>query len=143
MLGKVTGSVAVCLALVGAWVVHGGAVRVVVDEQKQGGHHAYLFLPAAFVPVVLELVPDQRLRVANAHVRPWLPAIETAGQELARLPDSDLVEVREPGQHVRIKTRGARLVIDFESPHERVHVSFPLWTMDRVARKLASLGPAS
>jgi hypothetical protein len=143
MLGKVTGSVVGGLALVGAWVVHGGAVRVVVDEQEPGGHHVHLFLPAALVPVGLEFVPDQKLRGASAELHPWLSAIQAASQELASLPDSDLVEVREWGQHVRINTRGARLVIDVESPGERVHVSFPLWTMDRVARKLESLGPAS
>jgi hypothetical protein len=143
MLGKVMGSVAGGLALVGAWVVHEGVVRVVVEERKPGGHHVHLFLPAAFVPVGLEFVPDQKLRGANAELHSWLPAIQAASQELASLPDSDLVEVRECGQHVRIKTRGARLVIDVESPGELVHVSFPLWTMDRVARKLESLGPAS
>ncbi|HJY85759.1 MAG TPA: hypothetical protein VKE24_02880, partial [Candidatus Acidoferrales bacterium] len=74
---------------------------------------------------------------------PWLPAIEAASQGLARLPDSDLVEVRKSEHHVRIKTRGARFVIDVESPGERVHLSFPLWTIDRFARKLESLGPAS
>ena len=145
MLGKLMGSVMGGLALVGAWVVHGGAVQVVVDEQKPGGrgHHVHLFLPAALVPVGLEFVPDQKLRGANAELHSWLPAIQAASQELASLPDSDLVEVRECGQHVRIRTRGARLVIDVESPGELVHVSFPLWTMDRVARKLESLGPAS
>jgi hypothetical protein len=103
----------------------------------------HLFLPAAFVPVGLEFVPDQKLREANAQVRPWLPAIEAASQELARLRDSDLVEVHESERHVRIKTRGARLVIDVQSPGERVHLSFPLRTMDRFARKLESLGPTS
>lgn len=143
MLGKAMGSAVGGLALVGAWVVQGGAVRVVVEEQRASRHHVHLFLPAVFVPLGLEFVPDQKLRGANAQLRPWLPAIEAASQGLAPLPDSDLVEVRKSEHHVRIKTRGARFVIDVESPGERVHLSFPLWTIDRFARKLESLGPAS
>ncbi|HJY86442.1 MAG TPA: hypothetical protein VKE24_06345, partial [Candidatus Acidoferrales bacterium] len=62
MLGKAMGSAVGGLALVGAWVVQGGAVRVVVEEQRASRHHVHLFLPAVFVPLGLEFVPDQKLR---------------------------------------------------------------------------------
>jgi len=131
------------VVLAGAYVVHEGAVRIAVDEQAPGGTHIRLLLPAALVPVGMWFVPDRKLREATAQARPWLPAIKTASQELARLPDSDLVEVRDTEQHVSISKRGALLVIDVQSPRERVHVSVPLRTVNRLARQLESLSPAS
>lgn len=131
------------VVLAGAYVVHEGAVRIAVDEQAPGGTHIHLLLPAALVPVGMKFVPDQKLREATAQARPWLPAIKTASQELARLPDSDLVQVRDAEQHVSISKRGALLVIDAQSPRASVHVSFPLRTVNRLARQLESLGPAS
>jgi hypothetical protein len=130
------------LALAGAYVVHEGAVRVAVDEQAPGGTHIHLLLPAALVPVGMRFVPDEKLREATAQARPWLPAIKAASQELARLPDSDLVQVRDAEQHVSISKRVALLVIDVQSPRESVHVSFPLRTVNRLARRLESLGPS-
>ncbi len=131
------------VVLAGAYVVHEGAVRIAVDEQAPGGKHIHLLLPAALVPMGMRFVPDRKLRDATAQARPWLPAIKAASQELARLPDSDLVEVRDAEQHVSIAKRGALLVIDVQSPRESVHVSFPLRTVNRLARQLESLGPAS
>ncbi len=143
MLAKVMLPVLGAVALAGAYVVEEGAVRVAVDEQKPGGTHLHLLVPAALVPMGMKLVPKENLREAAVQVRPWLPTIEAASQELARLPDSDLVEVRDAREYVRITKRGALLVIDVQSADETVHVSFPLRTVTGVARQLASLGPAS
>jgi len=131
------------VVLAGAYVVHEGAVRIAVDEQAPGGTHIHLLLPAALVPVGMKFVPDQKLREATAQARPWLPAIRAASQELARLPDSDLVEVRDAEQHVSISKRGALLVIDVQSTRESVHVSVPLHTVEEVAREVESWGRRS
>ncbi len=143
MLAKVTAGVLGTAALAGAYVVHEGAVRVAVDEGSAGGKHIRLLLPAALVPVGLKFVPDEKLRQAAAQARPWLPAVRAASQELARLPDADLLEVRDTGDHVRLSKRGRLLVLDVESTRETVHVSFPLKTLDQLARRLESLGPPS
>jgi len=143
MLARVMLPVLGAVALAGIYVVEEGAVRVAVDEQKPGGTHLHLLVPATLIPVGIKLVPDEKLRETAAQVRPWLPTIQAASRELARLPDSELVEVRDADQHVRIAKRGALLVIDVQSPREVVHVSFPLRTASRVARELASRGPAS
>ncbi len=143
MLPKVMLPVLATVALAGAYVVREGAVRIAVDEHAPGGKHIHLLLPAALVPVGMKFIPDQKLRQVTAQARPWLPAIKVTSQELARLPDSDLVEVRDAEQHVSISKHRALLVIDVQSPHESVHVSVPLRTVNRLARQLESLGPAS
>ena len=130
-------------ALAGAWVVQEGAVRVSVDEPGGDGQHLHLLLPAALVPVALRLVPDDKLRPAAAAADPWLPAIRVASEELAARPDTELVEVRQEGEHVRIFTRGATLVIDVQSPRQKVYLSFPLKMAGQVAHRLEELVPAS
>ncbi len=145
MLAKAMAGVLGTAALAAAYVAHEGAVRVAVDQPHGGkqARHVHLLVPAALVPVGLAFVPDEKLRRAAERVRPWLPAIRMASQELGRLPDVELLEVRDAKQHVRIAKRGARFMLDVESPDETVHVSFPLKTLDQVARRLVSLGPTS
>jgi hypothetical protein len=146
MLAKVTAGVLGTAALAGAYVVHEGAVRVRVDERALKGKketHLHLLVPAALVPVGLECVPDGKLREAAERARPWLPAIRAAVRELARLPDAELVEVLDANEHVRIAKRSALFLLDVESARETVHISFPLKTVDQVARRLESLGPGS
>ncbi len=144
MLAKVMAGVLGTAALAAAYMVHEGAVRVAVD-QPRGGKQAkcvHLLVPAALVPVGLAFVPDENLRGAAERARPWLPAIRAASQELRRLPDAELLEVRDARQHVRMAKRGALFVLDLESSDETVHVSFPLKTLEQVVRRLESAGPA-
>ncbi len=143
MLAKMGMAALGTVALAGAYVVHEGAVRVAVEEYKPGGTHLHLILPAVVVPLGLSVVPDYKLRDAAAQAREWLPALEAASAELARLPDTDLVEVRDAEEHVSVIKRGALLVVDIQSPREKVHVSFPLKTLNEVCRKLESLAPSS
>jgi len=142
MLAKLTLGALGTLALAGAYVVHEGAVRVAVDEQFAGGKRVRLLVPAALVPVGMKFVPNQKLRAAAAQARPWLPAIGVASQELAHLPDTKLIEVRDAEQHVSVLKLGALLVLDVQSPRETIHVSLPLKTLNKVVHQLESLGPA-
>jgi len=133
------------LTLAGAYVFHEGVIRVAVDEHKGGQNesHVHFFVPAAAVPLALHVVPEDRIRQAEERLRPLLPAIIIASRELGRLPDADLVEVRDAREHVQIRVRGGKLLIDVESPRETVHLSVPLRTVNEVARELESRGPAS
>ncbi|MBI3668628.1 MAG: hypothetical protein HY237_02435 [Acidobacteria bacterium] len=124
-------------------MAHEGMVRVSVDEQGDQGTHLHLIVPAALVPVGMWLVPDEKLREVAAQARPWLTAAREASRELARLPDSDLLEVRNVKEHVRIVKRSGSLLLVVESPHQSVHISFPLRLADHVAGRLAPLAPAS
>ena len=143
MLSKVTAGVLGAAVLAGAWVVQEGAVHVSVDQRGGDGQHLHLLLPAAMVPVALRLLPDDKLRPAAAEAEPWLPAIRVASKELARWPDTELVETRQEGEHVRIFTRGATLVIDVQSPRQKVYLSFPLKMAGQVVHRLEELVPAS
>ncbi len=143
MLAKVALGLLATAALAGAYVAQEGVVRLSVDEQGEQGTHLRLLVPAALVPLGMRCIPEEKLREVAAQARPWLPAVRIASAELARLPDSDLLEVREPERRVNIVKRGNSLVLDVNSPRQSVHISFPLRLADRVANRLESLAPAS
>jgi len=131
------------LALAGAYMVHEGAIRIQVDRQGAKGSHLHLLVPAALVPAAMMFVPETTLREAATRARPWLPAVRTATEGLARQPDCDLLEVCSADEHVHVAKRGALLVVDVESLRETVHVSVPLRMINGVARRLESWSPAS
>jgi hypothetical protein len=145
LTGKMALSAASTALLAGAWVAHEGLIRVSVDDTKPGKEpaHLHLIVPAALAPAVLHLAPEHALRSGLEQARPWMPAARVACKELGRLADTDLVEVRNAHEHVRVSTRSGHLVIDVESRGETVHVSFPLRTAWRLAKQIESSGPSS
>jgi len=129
--------------LAGAGVVYQyGAVTVYVEEKKPGGDRVRLWVPGVLAPVALKLVPDKELRLPP-EARQWMPALRAASEELARVEDFTLVEVRAPGEHVTIVKRHGALVIDFVSEDETVHVSVPLRVVISVAKELEPAAPAA
>ncbi len=142
MPAKLILGIGASLVLAGAYVYNEGAVRVSVDEQKPGGAHIHLFVPAALVSPGLRLVPEEKLREAALRAQPWLPAVRVASAELARLPDCELVEVQDASDHVRIATRSGALVIDVQSSREAVHVSIPLKLARRATDRLEAFAPS-
>ena len=114
------------LVLGGVVVYNEGAVRVDVREKTRDGDHIRLIVPAAVLPVAARLVPRSKLEDARHQIRPWLPTIMAASEELARCPDGPLVEVDSHREHVRIYKQGRSLFIYVDSEDETVHVSFPL-----------------
>lgn len=139
-LGILGGGLGV-IVLGGAVVYNAGAVRVSVQEKTPDGEHFRLVLPAAVVPVALRFIPEEKLRDASVKLRPWLPAIKIASEELARCPDGPLVLVDGPDEKVSIAKLGGSLVIDVDSSAESVHVSFPLKTLASAAEELAAKAP--
>ena len=129
-------------ALAGAGVVYQyGVVKVYVEEKRPGGERIRLWVPGVLAPVALKLVPDEELRLPP-EARQWMPALRAASEELARVEDFTLVEVREPGERVTIVKRHGALVIDVVSPDETVHISLPLRVVVSVAQELESARPA-
>lgn len=129
------------LLVAGAFVYDMGAVQVSVQGKKPGGENIHLILPAAALPVALEFVPDENLQEAAEEVRPWLPVIEAATEELSRCPDGPLVEVTSPHEKVSIVKRGGSLVIDVDEANETVHVSVPLNVVAVVAKQIGGVPP--
>ena len=114
------------IVLGGVAVYNEGAVRVEVQEKTRDGEHIHLIVPAAAGPVAAWLIPRNKLGDARHQIRPWLPTIKAASEELARCPDGPLVEVDSHREHVRIYKQGGSLFIYVDSEDETVHLSFPL-----------------
>ena len=65
-----------------------------------------------------------------------MPVARLALQELAKCPDTVLVEVKDRDEHVRIEKRGGRLLVDVDSHSEEVHVGVPIQTVVSVLKEL-------
>jgi hypothetical protein len=148
MISKMPPMIAALLFLTGTTVVTGGvmtynagAVKVSVDENRPGGDHVHLFVPAVMVSPALRLIPEEELRKHAREIQPWLPAIKIASRELAKCPDGILVEVIDTDEHVTITKQGGALVVDVKSADENVHVAVPLQMIHSVAERLESSGP--
>lgn len=141
------------VAKIGGWVlgtalVAGGIlssegfVHVHVEEQRKGGTHLQLVVPAMVVPIALELVPRRNIADAASQVRPWLPVIDAAAKGLGDCPAGPLVEVDDPSEWVSVVKSHGSLVVDVDQPEERVHVSVPIATMRSVAHVLGKRAEA-
>jgi hypothetical protein len=114
-----------------------GFVQVKVVQKQADGHHINVIAPAVLGPIAAHFVPRQNLREASQQIRPWLPVIDTALDALREADDVVLVEVKDPGEHVRVAKEGGSIVVDVDDPGETVHVSAPLrailGTVDQIA----------
>jgi hypothetical protein len=131
------------LVLAGAYTFHEGVIRIDVDEQRAGGSHVHMWLPAAAVPVAMHLVPRKHLREVAERSRMALPIAHAIVKELRKYPDVELVEVVDGSQHVQIRTRNGKLQLDVEAPDEQVHLLFPLSTLDDVTTQLEANAPGA
>lgn len=146
--GRMPPLVAAFLFLTGAIVVlatvatyDAGALKVSVKKKKPGGQNIRLIVPAVLVTAALNLVPAEKLQEEAEEIKPWLPAIRSASQQLARSPDAVLVEVIGSDEQVSIAQRGGALIVDVDSSQESVHVTVPLKLLDSLARKLQASAP--
>jgi prephenate dehydrogenase len=53
-----------------------------------------------------------------------------------------LVEVKEPGEHVRVAKEGGSIVVDVEEKDETVHVSTPIRAISSTVEQLAASAPS-
>lgn len=142
LLGKIALYAGSTLAVAGAVVFHEGVIRVDVVEQRQGGQHVHLWVPATVVPVGLHLAPKKEIERAAAETRQYLPLIRAVSHELQRYPNATFVEVQDAEQHVRISTQNGKIHIDVDSPDEVVHVAVPLETLLDVSDTLEANAPS-
>lgn len=140
-LAKLALGVGGTVVLAGAYTFHEGVIRISVDKHGANGEHVHLFVPAALVPVAVRLAPRHALEDAAREAGPWLPTIRRLAEELRKLPDAELVEVRDAEQYVRIRTQGGKLLVDVESPDETVHVACPLETIEHISNEVAARRP--
>ena len=138
LLGKVTlGIVGTAIAGVGL-ICSEGMIEVNVVEKQPEAHHVYVLAPAALVPVAVHFVPSHEFGRASAELQPWMPTIRAALNQLREVDDLTLVDVTEPGQHVRVAKRGGSVVVDVNDRDETVHVSAPIRAISSTIEQVAA-----
>jgi len=110
----------------GAALCSEGFIDVKVHEKHAGGTNVSLVVPAALAPLTLRFVPAEQLGTAAADLKPYLPILDAAIPALEDSPDGLLVEVVDPGEHVKIAKLGGSIVIDVHDQEDDVHVAVPL-----------------
>jgi len=120
-----------------------GMIQVNVVEKRPEGHHIRIMAPALLVPIGMHFAPKENIAEASAEIQPWLPTIRAALAQLRECDDFAFVEVKEPGQQVRVAKSGGSLVVDVNSEEESVHVSAPIRAMSSAVEELAAAAPAT
>jgi hypothetical protein len=143
LLGKIAlGIVGTAVAGVGL-LCSEGMIEVKVVERAPEVHHVYVIAPAMLVPIGMHFAPRRDLSRAAAEIKPWLPTIRAALEQLRDTDDVTLVEVKEPGQHVRVTKEGGSIVVDVEDHDDTVHVSTPIRAISSTIEQLAAADPST
>jgi hypothetical protein len=138
LLGKIVLGVA-GTALAGVGVICSeGMIEVNVVERQPEVHHVYVLAPAMLVPIAMHFAPQRKLSHAATEIQPWMPTIRAALDQLRESEDVTLVEVKEPGEHVRVAKSGGSIVVDVEDKDDTVHVSAPIRAISSTIEQLAS-----
>jgi hypothetical protein len=120
-----------------------GMVEVKVVQRQPEVHHVYVIAPAMLAPIAMHFAPRKNLSQAAAEIQPWMPTIRAALEQLRESDDVTLVEVKEPGQHVRVAKQGGSVVVDVEDPDDTVHVSTPIRAISSTIEQLAAAAPST
>jgi hypothetical protein len=141
LLGKVVlGIAGTALAGIGL-ICSEGMIEVNVVEKQPEAHHVYVLAPAMLVPMTMHFIPNRKLGRAAAEIKPWMPTIRAALEQLRAGEDVTLVDVREPGQHVLVTKSGGSMVVDVTDTDEVVHVSAPIRAIESTVEQVAAASP--
>jgi hypothetical protein len=126
------------VALIGSAVHQQGTIEFRVHE-KHDGLSVGGKVPAILVPIAMRCAPSDvrsEIRCELDGEAAWaLEAAQAAIRELSGIPDGILVDVRTSTEVVTIRKKDGNLVIDIDTPDEKVAASVPL-------RSLAALADA-
>ena len=119
-----------------------GFLRVNVTRARRGRpHHINVTAPAMLVPIAVAFATHlkSREKIADAaeKIEPWVPTIRAALAQLNDVDDMTLVDVTEPGQHVRVSKSGGAIVVDVDDKDADVHVSAPIRAISSTIREIA------
>ena len=138
LLGKVAlGIAGTALAGLGL-ICSEGMIEVNVVEKQPEAHHIYVLAPAMLVPIATHFVPSRKLGRAASEIKPWVPTIRAALEQLRAGEDVTLVEVREPGQHVLVAKSGGSVVVDVTDNDDIVHISTPIRAIESTVEQIAA-----
>jgi len=119
-----------------------GLVEVKVEERQPQVHHLCVIAPAMLAPIAVHFAPQKDLSHAAAEIRPWMPTIRAALDQLRENDDMTLGQVKEPGERVRVAKEGGSIVVEVEDKDDTVHVSTPIRAISSTIEQLAAAGPA-
>ncbi|MFY9805534.1 MAG: hypothetical protein WA211_19575 [Candidatus Acidiferrales bacterium] len=143
LLGKVVlGIAGVAVAGVGL-ICSEGLIEVNVVERQPEAHHVYVLAPAALVPMAAHFIPSRKFGQASRELRPWMPTIRAALEQLRQTDDVTLVDVTEPGQHVVVAKNGGSVVVDVTDQDDTVHVSAPIRAISSTIEQVAAASDES
>jgi hypothetical protein len=142
LLGKIALGIAAAVTAAGGLICSEGMIEVKVAEQQPEVHHVYVLAPALLVPMAVNFIPRRNFEQASSELKPWMPTIRAALDELRESQDVTLVEVREPGQHVTVAKHGGSVVIDVTDQDDTVHVSAPIRAISSTIEQIAAASPA-
>jgi hypothetical protein len=131
------------LAMAAVYTFHEGVIRVDVDEATPNGSHVHVWVPATVVPVALHFAPDSKLRQAAEKAAPALPALHVLAKELRNYPDADFVDVEDGDDHVQVRTRNGKVLVDVHEPNTEVRVAVRMGTLDDVVGAIQSHAPGA
>ena len=138
LLGKIALGMA-SVGLAGAGVLCSeGVVHLKVIEKEPQGVHINLVAPALLAPIAMHLAPRRELAQAAGRIEPYTPVIRAALEGLRETDDVTLVEVKEPGEHVKISKLGGSIIVDVDDEGETVHVSAPIRAISSTVEQLAA-----
>ena len=138
LLGKIAlGITGTMLAGLGV-VCSEGLVEVNVVERQPEVHHVYVLAPAMLMPIAAHFVPRHKMGEAAHQLRPYMPTIRAALNQLRECDDFVLVDVKDREQHVEIQKLDGSFVVDVKDQNETVHVSTPIRAISSTLEQLAA-----
>ena len=143
VLGKVALGFAATVAAGVGLLFSDGMIVVDVVQRQPERHHIFVPAPALLVPIGMHFAPREKLAEASREIRPWLPTIRAAVEQLRDCDDITLVEVKDHDQHVRVAKSGGSIVVDVEEEDDTVHVSTPIRAISSVIEQLAAAEPST
>jgi hypothetical protein len=123
----------------GAYVYRAGMVVVQVTEAGPNGSDINIRVPGALICGALQVIPDEAFADAGEEIQQFGPLARACVEKLADLPDFVLVEVCDRHEHVKVAKQGNKLIVDVDSPGERVHVIVPLSIVRTAVKKIEGL----
>jgi hypothetical protein len=141
LIAKVAIACAGTLVAGTALICSEGFLRVNVTERSPESHHVDVIAPAMLVPIAVDIATHfaekRKMEEAADQLEPWMPTIRATLSGLSRLDDMTLVEVNEPGQHVRVSKFGGSIIVDVDNKDDVVHVSAPIRAISSTIREVA------
>lgn len=115
-----------------------GMIEVNVVQRQPEVHHVYVLAPAMLVPVATHFVPKDKMGDAAEQLRPYMPTIRAALDQLRESDDFILVDVKDKNEHVLVQKVGGSVVVDVKDQDETVHVSAPLRAISSTLEEVAA-----